>query len=138
MNLLHIESRSSDRIPNQYEFFIECAPSDNITKVVEILKSSMVYCSVVSRNSVVDSKVHDGKRSVRWPPRRVCSSNLCTSSRIRALVPVADQRPGQVRESNLIARSRAGRRSSRIHGSRVQNQEKVFGRHRVELQAVRI
>lgn len=60
MNLLHIESRSSDRIPNQYEFLVECAQSDDIPKVIEILKDTMTYCSVVSRNSVNDSKV-DGK-----------------------------------------------------------------------------
>ncbi|XP_025408150.1 protein henna [Sipha flava] len=69
VNLLHIESRSSDRIPNQYEFFVECAPSDNITKVVEILKGTMVYCSVVSRNHVSDSKVQD--EYVPWFPLRI-------------------------------------------------------------------
>lgn len=61
MNLLHIESRSSDRIPDQYEFFVECAPGGNVPKVVEILKGTMTYCSVVSRNNVNDSKVKDGK-----------------------------------------------------------------------------
>jgi len=61
VNLLHIESRSSDRIPDQYEFFVECAPGGNVPKVVEILKGTMTYCSVVSRNNVNDSKVKDSK-----------------------------------------------------------------------------
>jgi len=58
---LHIESRSSDRIPDQYEFFVECAPGGNVPKVVEILKTTMTYCSVVSRNNLKDSKVKDSK-----------------------------------------------------------------------------
>lgn len=61
MNLLHIESRSSDRIPDQYEFFVECAPGGNVPKVVEILKATMTYCSVVSRNNLNDSKVKESK-----------------------------------------------------------------------------
>lgn len=61
VNLLHIESRSSDRIPDQYEFFVECAPGGDVLKVIEILKSTMTYCSVVSRNFVIDNKADDGK-----------------------------------------------------------------------------
>jgi len=61
VNLLHIESRSSDRIPDQYEFFVECAPGGNVPKVVEILKGTMTYCSVVSRNNLNDSEVKDSK-----------------------------------------------------------------------------
>lgn len=60
VNLLHIESRSSDRIPDQYEFFVECAPGGDVPKVIEILKSTMTYCSVVSRNYVIDNKVNNG------------------------------------------------------------------------------
>ncbi|XP_060861120.1 protein henna [Metopolophium dirhodum] len=69
VNLLHIESRSSDRIPDQYEFFVECAPGGNVPKVVEILKGTMTYCSVVSRNNVNDSKVKDNY--VPWFPLRI-------------------------------------------------------------------
>lgn len=61
MNLLHIESRSSDRIPNRYEFFVECAAGGDIHKVIEILKDTMTYCSVVSRNNINDSKGKKGK-----------------------------------------------------------------------------
>lgn len=77
MNLLHIESRSSDRIPNQYEFFVECAEGGDIHKVIEILKETMTYCSVVSRNSLKDHSVEEkgivfGEKSIirRFPIRK--------------------------------------------------------------------
>jgi len=146
VNLLHIESRSSDRIPDQYEFFVECAPGGNVPKVVEILKSTMTYCSVVSRNNLNDSKVKDSEcfqdglwmggwrnKGLTWkriflflkPWRSSCS--ICT------VVSVADPRCGQIRQSDSITWSWIECRSSRVYRSCIQNEEEVFSWHRFEL-----
>lgn len=71
----------------------------------------------------------DGTRSC-WRNRWICL-------RIRTVVPVADQGLGQVRQPDSVPRGRTECRPSRFHGSRVQDQEEVFGRHRVKLQTVR-
>ncbi|XP_050542956.1 protein henna [Daktulosphaira vitifoliae] len=67
VNLLHIESRSSVRIPNGYEFFVECAPGGDVDGVVEMLKKTMAYCSVVS--STGDTGKSDDY--IPWFPQRI-------------------------------------------------------------------
>ncbi|XP_050433165.1 protein henna isoform X2 [Adelges cooleyi] len=67
VNLLHIESRSSVRIPNHYEFYVECASGGDINGAVEVLKKTMAYVSVVSTEA-------DGGKSdqyIPWFPQRI-------------------------------------------------------------------
>lgn len=143
---MHIESRSSDRIPDQYEFFVECAPGGNVPKVVEILKDTMTYCSVVSRNNLNDSKVEDsecfwdgcrvgwmGKLGTRTKQEFWFLKSWGLSCRICTVVSVANSRSGQVCQSDFITWSRIECRSSWIHRSCVQDEKEVFGWYRVEL-----
>lgn len=50
VNLIHIESRSSARLPGGYEFMVECAPGGNLGAAIESLKENSAYFSIVSRN----------------------------------------------------------------------------------------
>lgn len=50
INLLHIESRSSARFPNQYEFMVECAPGGDLQTAIDTLKQHCTYFSIISRN----------------------------------------------------------------------------------------
>ena len=50
VNLLHIESRSSSRFTNQYEFMVECAPGGNLSAAIETLRQHCSYFSIISRN----------------------------------------------------------------------------------------
>ncbi|VVC43615.1 Hypothetical protein CINCED_3A019959 [Cinara cedri] len=54
---------------NQYEFFVECAPGGDIEKVIEILKNTMTYCSVVSRNGIHIGEEED--KFIPWFPLRI-------------------------------------------------------------------
>lgn len=65
VNLVHIESRSSLRFPDRYEFMVECAPGGNLGAAIESLKDSTEYFNVISRNH----KNNSG--SVPWFPRRI-------------------------------------------------------------------
>ncbi|XP_011504492.1 PREDICTED: protein henna [Ceratosolen solmsi marchali] len=65
VNLLHIESRSSLRQPNGYEFVVECAPGGNLSAVVEALEKQCEYFSIISRN------YKDNLGTVPWFPRRI-------------------------------------------------------------------
>ncbi|KAI5701365.1 hypothetical protein M8J75_008706 [Diaphorina citri] len=64
VNLLHIESRSSTRIENNYEFMVECAPGGDLSSVIESLRSSCSYINIISRN-------HNQFHGVPWFPRRI-------------------------------------------------------------------
>lgn len=50
VNLMHIESRSSSRVPNKYEFMVECAPGGNLGQVIEILRERSEYFNIITRN----------------------------------------------------------------------------------------
>ncbi|XP_001600555.1 protein henna isoform X1 [Nasonia vitripennis] len=65
VNLLHIESRSSLRQANGYEFMVECAPGGNLGAVVEALQEQCGYFSIISRN------YRDNMGTVPWFPRRI-------------------------------------------------------------------
>ncbi|XP_054289511.1 protein henna-like isoform X1 [Macrosteles quadrilineatus] len=65
VNLIHIESRSSARIPGAYEFMVECAPGGNLGAVVDNLKKSSEYFSIISRNH------KNNKGTVPWFPHRI-------------------------------------------------------------------
>lgn len=65
INLLHIESRSSARFPNQYEFMVECAPGGNLSAAIETLRQHCSYFSIISRNH------KDNRGTVPWFPRRI-------------------------------------------------------------------
>ncbi|XP_033230671.1 protein henna isoform X2 [Belonocnema kinseyi] len=64
VNLLHIESRSSLRQPDGYEFMVECAPGGDLGGVVEQLQRQCGYFSIISRNH------NDNMGTVPWFPRR--------------------------------------------------------------------
>lgn len=49
INLLHIESRSSAREANSYEFMVECAPGGDMGSVIETLRDQCGYFSIISR-----------------------------------------------------------------------------------------
>ncbi|XP_034255855.1 protein henna isoform X2 [Thrips palmi] len=65
VNLLHIESRSSLRVPNQYEFMLECAPGGDLGSAIENLRQQAAYFSIISRN------YKDNMGTVPWFPRRI-------------------------------------------------------------------
>lgn len=54
-------------MPNQYEFFVECASGGDVENVIEVLKNTMVYCSVVSRNGVHMGEDEDSKGMKLFP-----------------------------------------------------------------------
>ncbi|XP_043467955.1 protein henna isoform X1 [Leptopilina heterotoma] len=64
VNLLHIESRSSLRQPDGYEFMVECAPGGDFGGVIEELQNQCDYFSIISRNH------RDNMGTVPWFPRR--------------------------------------------------------------------
>ncbi|XP_044270974.1 protein henna [Tribolium madens] len=65
VNLLHIESRSSVRIPNNYEFMIECAPTGDLPSAIAEIKKNTEYFNIISRD------YKDNKDSVPWFPCRI-------------------------------------------------------------------
>ncbi|CAH1119615.1 unnamed protein product [Phaedon cochleariae] len=65
VNLLHIESRPSDKMPENYEFMVECAPSGNIGGALYDVKERSEYLKIISRD------YKDNKDSVPWFPRRI-------------------------------------------------------------------
>lgn len=65
VNLLHIESRSSARLPG-YEFLVECDSSTgNLGEAIEEIKRTSTYFSVISRD------YKDNTTAVPWFPRRI-------------------------------------------------------------------
>uniref|UniRef100_A0A1A9ZYX0 phenylalanine 4-monooxygenase n=1 Tax=Glossina pallidipes TaxID=7398 RepID=A0A1A9ZYX0_GLOPL len=65
VNLVHIESRSSLRIPG-YEFFVECdGKSIGLGKAIEELRDQCSYFNVISRD------YKDNLSAVPWFPRRI-------------------------------------------------------------------
>uniref|UniRef100_A0A1A9W7Q5 phenylalanine 4-monooxygenase n=1 Tax=Glossina brevipalpis TaxID=37001 RepID=A0A1A9W7Q5_9MUSC len=65
VNLLHIESRSSLRIPG-YEFFVECdGKSSGLGKAIEDLREQCSYFNVISRD------YKDNLSAVPWFPGRI-------------------------------------------------------------------
>ncbi|CAD6225256.1 GSCOCG00005588001-RA-CDS [Cotesia congregata] len=65
VNLLYIESRSSLRKVNGYEFVVECAPGGNLGAAIEAVKEQCSYFSIISRNH------KNNMDSVPWFPRRI-------------------------------------------------------------------
>lgn len=65
MNLIHIESRSSNRVPG-YEFFVECdSNAGELTKAIDKLREDCSYFSIISGNARQD------RTAVPWFPRRI-------------------------------------------------------------------
>lgn len=50
VNLLHIESRPSVKVPSKYEFVVECAPSGDLGAAIHELKDLSDYFNIISRN----------------------------------------------------------------------------------------
>lgn len=50
VNLLHIESRPSAKIPDNYEFMVECAPTGNLGEAIYEIKQKSEYLKVISRD----------------------------------------------------------------------------------------
>ncbi|XP_014252769.1 protein henna [Cimex lectularius] len=65
VNLLHIESRSSMRFPDRYEFMVECAPGGDLGGAIQKLKESCEYFNIISRNHT------NNRGTVPWFPRRI-------------------------------------------------------------------
>ncbi|XP_068977084.1 protein henna isoform X2 [Bombus flavifrons] len=65
VNLSHIESRSSLRRTNMYEFMVECVPGGDLGTVIEKLRQQCSYFSIISRNH------KDNMGTVPWFPRRI-------------------------------------------------------------------
>ncbi|KAJ8919897.1 hypothetical protein NQ315_006426 [Exocentrus adspersus] len=65
VNLMHIESRPSTKIPGNYEFMVECAPTGNLGDAIHDIKQKSEYLNIISRD------YKDNKDSVPWFPRRI-------------------------------------------------------------------
>lgn len=65
VNLLHIESRPSTKMPDLYEFMVECAPSGDLSGAIEDIKKCSQYLQIISRD------YKDNKDTVPWFPRRI-------------------------------------------------------------------
>ncbi|XP_023019067.2 protein henna [Leptinotarsa decemlineata] len=65
VNLSHIESRPSTRMPENYEFMVECKPSGNIAGAINDIKNKSEYLKIISRD------YKDNKDSIPWFPRRI-------------------------------------------------------------------
>ncbi|CAH1989065.1 unnamed protein product [Acanthoscelides obtectus] len=50
VNLSHIESRPSTKVPNKYEFMVECVPSGDLGEAACELKKSCEYLKIISRD----------------------------------------------------------------------------------------
>jgi phenylalanine-4-hydroxylase len=65
VNLLHIESRPSARILNNYEFMVECAPTGNLGAAITDIRNNSEYFNIISRD------YKDNKDTVPWFPSRI-------------------------------------------------------------------
>lgn len=65
VNLLHIESRPSTKMPDLYEFMVECAPSGDLGGAIDEIKKSSKYLQIISRD------YKDNKDTVPWFPLRI-------------------------------------------------------------------
>lgn len=50
INLLHIESRPSNRMPNNYQFMVECMPNEHLNSAIAELKEMSDYFNIISRD----------------------------------------------------------------------------------------
>ncbi|KAM8710982.1 hypothetical protein ACLKA7_017594 [Drosophila subpalustris] len=65
INLVHIESRSSLRVPG-YEFFVECdGKTGPLGRAIEDLREQCAYFNIISRD------YKDNETAVPWFPRRI-------------------------------------------------------------------
>lgn len=70
VNLSRIESRSSKRFENDYEFLVECPPGKNLELAVEELRPCTQYLQIISRDHERPyGDVADG--TVPWFPRNI-------------------------------------------------------------------
>lgn len=65
VNLSHIESRPSAKLPDNYEFMVECAPGGNLGDAIYDVKQKSEYLNIISRDYT------DNKDTVPWFPRRI-------------------------------------------------------------------
>lgn len=66
INLYHIESRSSKRLDDNYEFMLECdTRHGNINQAMEELRAKSQYMTVITRDKVIDTE------TVTWFPRKI-------------------------------------------------------------------
>ena len=70
VNLSRIESRSSKRFENDYEFLVECPPGKNLDLAIEQLRPCTQYLQIISRDpEKSDGYSVDG--TVPWFPRNI-------------------------------------------------------------------
>lgn len=60
INLMHIESRPSAKLPDNYEFMVECAPTGNLGAAIAEIKKNCEYLKIISR----DYKNNVGTRKI--------------------------------------------------------------------------
>lgn len=60
INLLHIESRPSAKSPDNCEFMVECAASQNLGAAIHELKAISEYLQIISR----DYKDNKGEKNI--------------------------------------------------------------------------
>ncbi|XP_022917921.2 protein henna isoform X2 [Onthophagus taurus] len=65
INLIHIESRASEKIPNKYEFVVECASGGDLGSAIAEIRDQSSYFNVISRNYA------NNQNTVPWFPRRI-------------------------------------------------------------------
>lgn len=108
VNLLHIESRPSAKLPANYEFMVECAPGGNIGEAITEVKHNSEYLKIISR---------DYKDNIGITMSLLIKhfSKFCSHSRHRSMVPAPYSRFGPLRKPNSLLRLRIGLGPSRFH-----------------------
>lgn len=76
INLKHIESRSSKKVANHYEFVVIFHGEYDTSKLIEELKKETLYLEVISR----ESKLKESNTSTPWFPRRIRDLDLITDN----------------------------------------------------------
>lgn len=84
INLNHIESRSSKRFSDDYEFIVECDNTNDVAPALDALRESADYMQVISRDHI------DNDDAVPWFPGKIADLDrfadniLCYGSELDA------------------------------------------------------
>lgn len=125
-NLLHIESRSSQRSPGDYEFIIECdTNTGNVSEAMDTLRDSCTYMKIISRN------YKDNQGLIFFNKVNSCLYKFISYEkyfygwRCDTVVPTKNSWFGQVRQSNPFVRIRTKCGSPWIYRSRLQGKKEA-------------
>ena len=139
INLAHIESRSSKRSADTYEFMVEIDNSSigDVKAALEDLKENTKYCQVIRDFYVKSISNLKWKISEKW--RNYFLDHFCWLQRARgyhSMVSKKNQGFGSVCQPNWRVWRQVGRWSSWIHGSCLPCTSQVFCWHCFQLQTV--